>query len=116
MKRAGKNETLERIDMFREFVEDAKYHGRTLRNRNATLDQEIQELTDRLEEARAKQENLPVQIERAENYGMLGNQLTCPRCYVENGQENDVVPQPSDDNSDKFRCRKCGYEGSINIA
>ena len=102
--------------MFREFVEDAKYHGEALQNRSAALDKEIQELTGLLEEARAKQRNLPAQVQRAENYRTLGNQYACPRCYVENGQENAVVTQPSDDNSDKFRCRECGYEGSAHIA
>ena len=90
---AARKQLAERIQAKQDDITEAK---RELNRKKAELDEQENRLRGGL--ARA---NVPLPAGDA-----------CPNCWVLRGREVRMTPQPSEDDSDVFRCRDCGYEVS----
>lgn len=101
--------------MFKEFIEYAADQLDMIWRRKRGLEDEVTELTSKLEAAKAAQTDLPEQMKRAGAYASQQNRYLCPKCFIFSGENVDVKPLPSDDGNDRFRCRTCGFEETVHI-
>ncbi len=81
-----------------------------INSRNKALDEEEKKLTIRLENIKKERTQLLERQSRAINYPQdFGGRTICRMCYLEHGLSVELKPIPSDDETDKFKCRHCGH-------
>jgi len=90
---------------------DAKEFADLHRCRVLALEEERSILTLRLNQIKTGLLEANIAVRRLRDFNWkLGGDYQCPRCWVDRGAPAPLVPQPSDDDCDRFKCRVCDYE------
>ena len=98
--------------MFKEFASTAKDSIEAIRNEDATLQEEADNIRNRLNEISKLRSKLIVSESAYESYigAETRDGCACPSCFFVGVESSKMLPIASDNNNDLFKCSHSGLQ------